>query len=380
MNCDGVRELLSAYVDGELSSGELLRVEQHLRRCPLCAEEVDALRQAIALVGALEEVELPAGFREGLRARLAKVSPQLQPVAPVTPLQPAWQRQVKRWALPAAAAAAFALASSGIYGQLGPILTRVADNKTPAESVKTPAVVDPVTPAPKDNTPPDVATKDPGAQTGGTDVGKSTDVTTPPVVNPSTPDTGGQAPVDNPPLPPVIEMGAGEMRVASWIEQVETPPTKLPSQIANRTTVESVVPDPSASCNVLKSTYTNAECSIKEAGRLVEVRFQVPVEQAAATLQQVTIVINSSVTVKTDGIDRAPQLKAQVEQLTTIEEDLTKLAQAVNTAKDETQRAIEQEAYTRKVDELDKAVTDYNRLTAEVMSQLFVIDLQKQGQ
>lgn len=380
MNCDGVRELLSAYVDGELSSGELLRVEQHLRRCPRCAEEVDALRQAIALVGALEEVELPAGFREGLRARLAKVSPQLQPVAPVAPVAPFWQRRVKRWALPAAAAAAFALAASGVYGQLGPILTRVADSQTPAGTVKTPSV-NPAPPKPTEQNPGSVVAKDPETPTGPiTDPGPGKDVPTPPVENSAGPDTGGKTPPDNPPTPPVIDSGASGMRVASWIEQVETPPEQLPSEIASRTTVEAIVPDPSASCNALKSTYTAAECAIKEAGRIVEVRFQVPAKQAAATLEQVTSVIGGAPTVKTDGIDRAPQLKAQVEQLITIDEDLDKLALAVDTAKDETQRAIEQEAYDRKADDQKKAVENYNRLSTEVMSQLFVVNLQKQGQ
>lgn len=378
MNCDGVRELLSAYVDGELSSGELLRVEQHLRRCPLCAEEVDALRQAIAMIGALEEVELPAGFREGLRARLAQVSPQLQPVTPVTPLRPAWQRQVKRWALPAAAAAAFALATSGVYGQLGPILTRVAD-KTPAESVKTP-LVEPA-PQPKETTPPAVAEKGNETPTG-TDPGPGTQTTPPPAVvttTPPTTGTGGKAPADNPPQVPVTNVNVGATKVASMAGQV-TAPAQLPVQMAYRTTVQAIVPDPSAGCNALKSTVAGAECSIKEAGRSVEVRFQVAVEQAADTLVQVTNVIGAGATVKTEGIDRAPQLKAKHEQLITIDEDLVKLALAVDTAKGAAQKEIEEAALARKVDEGNKVVADYNRLTAEVRSQLFVIDLQKQGQ
>jgi hypothetical protein len=105
MNCDGVRDLLSAYLDGELSPGELLRVEQHLRRCHACADEVDSLRQTVALVASLEEVELPVGFHAQLHDRLVALGP---PAAAVRRVGSATsrQRQARRWAVPAAAAAA----------------------------------------------------------------------------------------------------------------------------------------------------------------------------------------------------------------------------------------------------------------------------------
>lgn len=104
MNCDGVRDLLSAYLDGELSPGELLRVEQHLRRCHACADEVDSLRQTIALVNSLDEVEVPASFHVGLHERLVALGPPA--AARRAPSAPSWQRNVRRWAVPAVAAAA----------------------------------------------------------------------------------------------------------------------------------------------------------------------------------------------------------------------------------------------------------------------------------
>jgi hypothetical protein len=113
MNCDGVRGLLSAYVDGQLSPGELLRAEQHLRRCSDCADEVDSLRQTIALVASLDEVEVPSAFRASLHQQLVAVG------APVAvrriPAAPVWQHHVRRWAMPAAAAAAaLAIGLSGM--------------------------------------------------------------------------------------------------------------------------------------------------------------------------------------------------------------------------------------------------------------------------
>lgn len=118
MNCDGVRGLLSAYLDGELSPGELLRVEQHLRRCPVCADEVDSLRQTIALVASLDEVEVPATFHMQLHERLVALGPPMaQEHRKVA--SSAWQRGVRRWAVPAAAAAAALAISLTSFPQAG---------------------------------------------------------------------------------------------------------------------------------------------------------------------------------------------------------------------------------------------------------------------
>ena len=106
MKCDGVRGLLSAYLDGELSAGELLQVEQHLRRCHACADEVDSLRQTVALVSSMEEVELPADFHVRLHDRLVAVGPPTSATVRRLPAASSWQRSMRRWAVPAAAAAA----------------------------------------------------------------------------------------------------------------------------------------------------------------------------------------------------------------------------------------------------------------------------------
>jgi len=113
MNCDGVRPLLSAYIDGELSGGELLRVQQHLRRCHWCAAEVDALRQTIALVTSLDEVEPPDTFHAELHQRLLAADP------PLVAARKANRRLTRRaalgrWAIPAAAAAALVIGVSGL--------------------------------------------------------------------------------------------------------------------------------------------------------------------------------------------------------------------------------------------------------------------------
>ncbi|MFZ5824504.1 MAG: zf-HC2 domain-containing protein [Bacillota bacterium] len=113
MNCDGVRGLLSAYVDGELSAGELLRVEQHLRRCHWCADEVDALRQTIALVASLEEVEVPAAFRIQLHNRLVALGPPVK-AGRIAVAHRSKRQDFRRWAVPAAAAAALVIGAAGL--------------------------------------------------------------------------------------------------------------------------------------------------------------------------------------------------------------------------------------------------------------------------
>jgi len=45
MKCDLPIELLNAYLDGELDAQEKTRVENHLRDCPACREELETLRR-----------------------------------------------------------------------------------------------------------------------------------------------------------------------------------------------------------------------------------------------------------------------------------------------------------------------------------------------
>jgi anti-sigma factor RsiW len=42
MKCDRVLELLSDYLDGELSPAAVLGVQSHLRRCETCETEYEA--------------------------------------------------------------------------------------------------------------------------------------------------------------------------------------------------------------------------------------------------------------------------------------------------------------------------------------------------
>ncbi len=57
-----IENLLSAYLDGELSSHERARVEKHLARCAVCAQNLHTLRQTVALLGQLPPVAVPRSF------------------------------------------------------------------------------------------------------------------------------------------------------------------------------------------------------------------------------------------------------------------------------------------------------------------------------
>ncbi|MDJ0787117.1 MAG: zf-HC2 domain-containing protein [Myxococcota bacterium] len=65
-----LREQLSAYVDGQLSSRELRRLDRHLARCADCRQELDSLRRTVDLLRELPPVELPQGLETRLMAHL----------------------------------------------------------------------------------------------------------------------------------------------------------------------------------------------------------------------------------------------------------------------------------------------------------------------
>ncbi len=55
-------ELLSAYLDGQVTAAERDRVAAHLHECALCRSEAEGLRQMILLVQALPRVPVPRAF------------------------------------------------------------------------------------------------------------------------------------------------------------------------------------------------------------------------------------------------------------------------------------------------------------------------------
>jgi hypothetical protein len=71
-----VAELLSAYIDGEVSAAERALVERHLATCPTCTHDLEALRQTVQLLRQLPAVAAPRPFT----LRESQVRPNCAPV------------------------------------------------------------------------------------------------------------------------------------------------------------------------------------------------------------------------------------------------------------------------------------------------------------
>ena len=60
--CNSVRELLSPYIDGELSVRERQFVDRHIESCQLCREELESLQKTINLVQHIQVIEPRRSF------------------------------------------------------------------------------------------------------------------------------------------------------------------------------------------------------------------------------------------------------------------------------------------------------------------------------
>ncbi len=63
MASNHIADLLSAYLDGELSAAEEARVKSHLAACPACRTEEHELTVSWGLLGSLQPIEPSPAFR-----------------------------------------------------------------------------------------------------------------------------------------------------------------------------------------------------------------------------------------------------------------------------------------------------------------------------
>jgi hypothetical protein len=71
-------DLLSAFLDNQVTAAERARVDAHLATCAVCRAELESLRQTVTLVRALPRVALPRAFTLS-EARLGIRQPAAQP-------------------------------------------------------------------------------------------------------------------------------------------------------------------------------------------------------------------------------------------------------------------------------------------------------------
>ncbi len=57
-----VADLLSAYIDGQVTAGQRRQVEQHLAVCPVCARNLMTMRETVRLLGELPVLAAPRPF------------------------------------------------------------------------------------------------------------------------------------------------------------------------------------------------------------------------------------------------------------------------------------------------------------------------------
>lgn len=70
--CEHIIELISLYIDGELSDAEKHQFEEHINSCIKCKEEFDCQMEIINLCKNIEDVELPEDFNKQLHQKLVK--------------------------------------------------------------------------------------------------------------------------------------------------------------------------------------------------------------------------------------------------------------------------------------------------------------------
>jgi anti-sigma factor RsiW len=130
----GDNPALIGYIYGECDPDERRTIEQHLRVCPACAAEVDALDATRTQLVAWQPPDAQLGFRIVSDAAVPE---------PAKVLRPArwWSRPVPAWAQAAAAALIFASGLSlGVWRGTSPITTAVP--ATPASSTNVASATD----------------------------------------------------------------------------------------------------------------------------------------------------------------------------------------------------------------------------------------------
>jgi len=74
INCSSVWREVSNFVDEEVDAELRARLDAHFKGCRHCTAILDGTRNVLRLVGDGRTFELPAGFQERLRQRMARLT------------------------------------------------------------------------------------------------------------------------------------------------------------------------------------------------------------------------------------------------------------------------------------------------------------------
>ena len=84
ITCKQIEEMMSLYIDQQLSDTEVLTFEAHIENCISCKQQLAMLQQIIEQCNNLEEEPLPDEFKQQLHQKLIQVQTKRR-IAPKTP-------------------------------------------------------------------------------------------------------------------------------------------------------------------------------------------------------------------------------------------------------------------------------------------------------
>ncbi|MHB8842579.1 MAG: anti-sigma factor family protein, partial [Candidatus Aquicultor sp.] len=81
MECKEIVDLLTEYIDGELSETERRVVDGHLKDCPECRAQFTAIKSAVSMVKGIDTLEVPAELSRALRQIAQDASKAARPAS-----------------------------------------------------------------------------------------------------------------------------------------------------------------------------------------------------------------------------------------------------------------------------------------------------------
>ena len=114
MNCEAVREMLWAYLEKELTAAEAVKIEEHLKNCADCREELKFQQEMMETLSGLPDEELPDGYHAEL---MQKLQVEAAPNVVSFPVKKKKQPMYKQWGM-IAAAVMVVVAAGGMNGML----------------------------------------------------------------------------------------------------------------------------------------------------------------------------------------------------------------------------------------------------------------------
>lgn len=101
MTCDKARRLVSMRIDGTISAGDLLNLDEHLVRCTACSVVASDLERITANLRSIEHAQASDAFLDNVRQRVSELPDRSRR----TPMLHSWYRPLGAAAVAISAAA-----------------------------------------------------------------------------------------------------------------------------------------------------------------------------------------------------------------------------------------------------------------------------------